>query len=232
MRTSSHFQEAVSGRDRRPASGSGPQSRFLCCALLLSVAWSACGKSSSSLTSPGVGLTGSYALTLIASPSCATVTDWITHQAMPFPDSVRVRHYDAEFTGRSGILTPTDGPGRQQIAIGGLDDGGSSDFSVIDGVLTIIVPPNAEDLARRDDGLLQGGPTCTGGDYWWESISSAEIFETCGTWRASMDDPKRIAGTIDGAFGYYKKGDVGRGPNLTTDLFCRATDHQFTLTKR
>src|SRR5260370_33490521 len=92
---------------------------------------------------------------------------------------------------------------------------------------TIIVPPSAGNLARRDDSLL-GEPTCSGGDYWWEVLSSTEVFDMCGTWRASMDDPPRIAGTIDGAFGYYK----GVGPHWTTDLFCRAHDHQFTLDKR
>jgi hypothetical protein len=186
--------------------------------------------------SAGVGLTGSYTLTLAASPSCAMVTDWITHQATPFPDSVRVRHYNAEFTGASGILTPTDSPAGQQIPIGGIDHYvyyGSSLLSVSNGVLQIIVPPDAADIARRNDALLEGGPTCSGGDYWWESVSSTEVFDTCGTWRASMDDPARIAGTIDGAFGYYKGGGAGPGPNWKTrDLFCRASDHQFTLTKR
>jgi hypothetical protein len=184
-------------------------------------------------TSAGVGLTGSYTLTLIASPSCAMVTDWITHQALPFPDSVRVRHYNAEFTGASGVLTPVDGPA-QQISIGGIDHyvyNGSALLSVTNGVLQVIVPPDAEDLARRNDALLDGGPTCSGGDYWWESVSSTEVFDTCGTWRASVDDPTRIAGTIDGAFGYYNYKGVAL-PAFTTDLFCRAKDHQFTLTKR
>jgi hypothetical protein len=99
--------------------------------------------------------------------------------------------------------------------------------------LTIIVPPNAEDLARRDDSILQGGPTCSGGDYWWEAVSADEVFDTCGTWRATIDDPTQIAGTIDGAFGYYKGGGGGDGPNWkSVDLFCRAKDHQFKLTKR
>jgi hypothetical protein len=162
------------------------------------------------------------------------VTDWITHQVMPFPDSVRIRHYNAEFTGASGILTPIDGPAGQQIPIGGIDHYvyyGSSLLSVNDGVLVIVVPPDAGDIARRNDALLEGGPTCSGGDYWWERVSSTDVFDTCGTWRASVEDPARIAGTIDGAFGYYKGG--GSGPNwMTADLFCRAHDHQFTLIKQ
>jgi hypothetical protein len=82
-----------------------------------------------------------------------------------------------------------------------------------------------EDLAGRNDSLLQGGPTCSGGDYWWEGSNDSEVFDACGTWRASMDDPTRIAGTINGAFGYYRGGATGGGPNWkTVDLFCRATD--------
>jgi hypothetical protein len=171
-------------------------------------------------------------LTLIASPSCATVTDWISHQPMSFPDSVRVRHYTAEFNGISGMLTSSTGG---HIAIGGIDHYvyyGLPLLQVSGRDLTIIVPPNAADLAGRDDSVLEGGPTCSGGDYWWESVSTAEVFDTCGTWRASMDDLTRIAGTIDGAFGYYNSGGGGGGPNWkAVDLFCRAKDHQFTLTK-
>jgi hypothetical protein len=181
------------------------------------------------------GLTGSYTLTLIASPSCAMVTDSISHQAMPFPESARVRHYNAEFSGISGVLTRAGGGGGS-ISIGGIDHYayyGSPLLWVNDRVLTIIVPPDAEDLAGRNDSLSQGGPTCSGGDYWWEGSNDSEVFDACGTWRASMDDPTRIAGTINGAFGYYRGGGTGVGPNWkTVDLFCRATDHQFILTAR
>jgi hypothetical protein len=95
------------------------------------------------------------------------------------------------------------------------------------------VAPIDKSHRQGGDALLDGGPTCAGGDYWWESVSTTEVFETCGSWRALTDDPTRIPGTIDGAFGYYKGGGVGPGPNWKTeDLFCRATDHQFTLTTR
>ncbi len=64
-------------------------------------------------------------------------------------------------------------------------------------------------------------------------MSSTEVFDTCGTWRASIDDPMHIAGTIDGAFGYYSGPNGVDGPDwMTVDLLCRAKDHQFTLTKR
>jgi hypothetical protein len=184
-------------------------------------------------TGPYTRLAGSYTLTLTASPSCATVTDWITQHPMPFPDTVRVRRYIADFDGVSGTLTPADDPSAK-ISIGGIDHDvyyGSPLFWVRDSTLTIVVPPNAQDLAQRDDSALQGRPTCSGGDYWWESVSSTEVFETCGTWRASVENPTRIEGTIDGAFGYYNHNGVAL-PALTADLFCRAKDHQFTLTKR
>jgi hypothetical protein len=43
-----------------------------------------------------------------------------------------------------------------------------------------------------------------------------------------MEDANRIEGTINGSFGYYK----GVGPAWSTDLFCNASDHHFTLMKR
>jgi hypothetical protein len=173
---------------------------------------------------------GSYDLTLVASPNCSAVVEWNSHQVMPFPESARVRRYAAEFTGASGELTPTDGAvGR--IPIGGVDHYvyfGVMLLTVSNGQLTIVVPPDGGDIDGRNDALLGGAPSCAGGDYWWENLSSTEYFELCGTWRAPVDDPMRITGTIHGAFGYYK----GMGPNWTTDLFCRAADHQFTLTRR
>jgi hypothetical protein len=222
-----------------------PSLTGLCWALLAVGTTLGCNRSSATAPSPPAvdsstfssgsyaGLTGSYTLTLTASPSCAIVTDWISHQSLPFPDAARVRHYNADFSGISGTMTPTDHPG-QSMHIGGIDRYvyyGLPLLRVNDGTLTVIVPPSAEDLAVRNDSLFQGGPTCSGGDYWWESLSPTEVFDICGTWRASLDDPNRIVGTIDGAFGYYK--GVVTGPDWKkADLFCRAKDHQFTLTSR
>jgi hypothetical protein len=162
------------------------------------------------------------------------LTDWISHQSLLFPDLARVRHYNADFSGIDGTLTPTDHQGHV-IHIGGIDHyvyNGDPLLWVKDGTLTVIVPPSAADLTTRDDSVLQGGPTCSGGDYWWEDVSSTETFDTCGTWRGSFDDPNRIVGTINGAFGYYRTGGTGPGPFWkSVDLFCRATDHQFALTR-
>ena len=36
------------------------------------------------------------------------------------------------------------------------------------------------------------------------SVTATEVFEACGTWRASIDDPARIAGTVNGTFGYLR----------------------------
>ena len=219
------------------------------CVLLITVGSSGCSPSHSILVPPAAtaeptatggptapdlptnsGLVGSYDLTLVASPTCSAVAEWDSHQIMPFPESARVRRYVADFTGASGQLTPTDGADGR-ISIGGVDRYiyyGTNLLTVRDGQLTIVVPPDAGDISRRNDALLGGPPSCAGGDYWWEYLSRTEVFEMCGTWRASVDDPMRITGTIDGAFGYYK----GVGPNWTTDLFCRANNHRFTLTRR
>jgi hypothetical protein len=159
--------------------------------------------------------------------------DWISHQTLPFPNAARVRHYRAEFSGPSGTLTPLDGTG-DPISVGGIDHylyNGSPLLWVQNQVLTIVVPPSGEDLAQSDDSQEQGGPTCSGFDYpWHEGLGNHDSFEVCGTWRASLDDPTQVVGTIDGAFAYYQWAGPGNG--LTTDLFCRAKDHQFTLTKR
>jgi len=173
-----------------------------------------------------VGPTGSYLVTLTASPSCEFVTDSVTHQPLPFPDSARVRRYGAEFANGAAMLTATDNAANR-VPLGGIDHYiyyGMPLMSVTGTELTILVPGNT--LAFGND------PSCAGGDYWWEILSEApgpqEAFELCGTWRGSMEDPMRIEGTITGAFAYYK----GVGPNWTNDLFCSASDHHFSLLKR
>jgi len=174
------------------------------------------------------GPTGSYTVTLTASPTCAVVTDWVSGETLPLPDSVRIRSYAGEFANGAATLSALDGSG-SKIHIGGVDGyfyPGRALMFVRDGELTIIVPP------ANGSGFIRSAPTCTGGDYWWETLSNApgdnEAFESCGTWRGSMENPERIDGTIDGSFGYYR----GVGPNWRTVLFCTAPDHHFTLTRR
>ena len=130
------------------------------------------------------------------------------------------------------MLTATDGT-RNGVPLGGIDRYayyGQPLLWVQDNALTIIVPPGAERL--EPVGSPEGpDATCAGGDYWWEIFNGTEIFEACGTWKASVADPARIAGTIDGAFGYYNTQGTTL-PQKRTSLFCRAADHQFTLTPR
>jgi hypothetical protein len=174
------------------------------------------------------GPTGSYTVTLTASPSCAVVTDSVSGEALPFPDSVRMRSYAGEFANGYGKLSALDGTGNH-IQIGGIDTYayryGPLMF-VQDGELTIIVPP------ADGGGNVKSSPSCAGGDYWWEVLSDTsgdkEALETCGTWRGSTENPERIDGTISGSFGYYR----GVGPRWSAVLFCSAPDHHFTLTKR
>jgi hypothetical protein len=165
-------------------------------------------------------------VTLTASPSCAVVTDSVSGQPVPFPESVRVRRYDGEFANGAAILTAADGTGNR-VSIGGIDHyiySGMPLMSVTGNQLTIFVPGDINGFGQP--------PTCTGGDYWWEFLSQApgenEVFELCGTWQGSMEDPTRIDGAISGAFVYYR----GVGPHWKTDLFCTAFDHHFTLTRR
>ena len=66
------------------------------------------------------GPTGSYALTVTASSSCANVTDAVTGQTVPFPDSVRERRYTAEFANGAATVKATDGT-RNEVKIGGTD---------------------------------------------------------------------------------------------------------------
>jgi hypothetical protein len=172
---------------------------------------------------PLSGPTGSFAVTLTASPSCATVTDSVSGGSLPFPDSVRVRQYDGEFANGEGKLTAMDGTGNR-VPLGGIDRYLYYGLPLMyerDGTLTIFVPGYyGSDRGRQ--------PTCTGGDYWWEDFGEKEVFELCGTWTGSTANPTQIDGTIEGAFAYYK----GPGPNHTTNLFCRATDHHFTMTRK
>jgi hypothetical protein len=148
------------------------------------------------------------------------VADRVTGQRLPFPNSVRVRQYDGEFTNGTAVLTAKDGTGNR-VPLGGIDHYtlyGQLLMFMRDDTLTIIVPGNL--------GRLPQSP-CAGGDYWWEVFGEEEVFELCGTWEGAMYTTL-IEGAIDGVFAYYK----GGGPNHTTTLWCRATDHRFTLTRK
>ena len=57
---------------------------------------------------------------------------------------------------------------------------------------------------------------------------AGEFFESCGVWRAHVDNLARIQGTVSGKLIYYK----GVGPKFTNQLLCSAPDHQFTMTLR
>jgi hypothetical protein len=146
---------------------------------------------------------------LTASPSCSAVTDSVTHRTMSFPEQAQTRRFAATLTD-STLFVST---------------GGSYEASRAGNQLTIIVIPSAADLNNSAAG-------CGGGDYWWDGFGTAtpygyvEHVEVCGTWHAQITDPSRISGTIDGAFLYYK----GIGPKFDTVLYCRAADHQFTIT--
>jgi hypothetical protein len=98
-------------------------------------------------------------------------------------------------------------------------------MTLIGNELTIVVPPD------DGGGYIVKDPGCAGGDYWWEEFDTTtgrQAFESCGTWKGAIQDSGRVEGTISGSFGYY----VGSGSNWTTDLFCKASDHRFTLVKR
>ena len=173
------------------------------------------------------GPTGSYALTLTASPSCAVVKDTVSGGLRPMPETALVRRYEAEFRDGFGRLTAADGTGNQ-VPLGGVDayvHPGMPLMTVEADTLTIIVPPG------DGGGYIVATPSCAGGDYWWEPFDDAHgkgAFESCGTWTGKTQPSGNIEGTISGSFGYY----LGKGPNWSANLFCRATDHRFTLVKR
>jgi hypothetical protein len=173
------------------------------------------------------GPTGSYELTLTASPSCVVVRDSVGGQMLPMPETALVRRYQAEFTDGTARLTAADGTGNR-VLLGGIDGyayPGLPLMTLEAETLTIIVPP------RDGGGYIVATPSCAGGDYWWEPFDDAQgtgAFESCGTWIGKIQASGNIEGTVSGSFGYY----LGRGPNWSTNLFCRATDHRFTLVKR
>ena len=74
--------------------------------------------------------------------------------------------------------------------------------------------------------------SCAGGDYWWEPFDNAAqgtgAFESCGSWTGTIQESGTIESFINGSFGNYG----GKRPRWSTNLFCRATDHRFTLVKR
>jgi hypothetical protein len=230
---------------QRGAIVTGVQRSCLLCVLLAMSASLACSKSNPRMngvtrfpvsptpvppTTPVTlsGPTGSYTVTMTASSSCAVVTDAVSGQALPFPESVRMRSYAGEFAGGFGKLSALDSTGNR-IQIGGINPYAPRNrpmMFVVEDTLTIIVPPAD---GRPYDASV---PSCAAGDFWWEFLSDApedkEVFELCGTWRGSMANPDRIEGTISGSFGYYR----GVAPHWRTDLFCSAPDHHFTLTRR
>jgi hypothetical protein len=138
------------------------------------------------------------------------VTDSVTHRTMSFPEQAQTRRFAATLTDSTLFVS---------------NGGGSYDAPRAGNQLTIVVIPSAADL---NDGT---GVAC-GGDYWWDGFGKPtpygylEHVEVCGTWHAQVTDLSRINGTIDGDFAYLK----GIGPKFDTVLYCRAADHQFTIT--
>lgn len=174
------------------------------------------------------GPTGTYALTITASPSCATVPEVTTGERLPLPDSVMVRRYVAAFHDGTASFAATDGTG-DRVGVGGVDHyfyNGVPLMTLNGAELRIIVPP--KDVA--------GSPECTGGDYWWEELSATaqgrEAFELCGLWVGTVAESGNIEGTINGAFAYYKGNRPNAGPHWDIDLFCPADDHRFRLVKQ
>jgi hypothetical protein len=131
---------------------------------------------------------------------------------MSFPDYALVRHFPATLTDESLFVSSWS----------------PYEASWTGSELTIIVPPSADILNEPN---RQPG-ACGGGDYWHDYFGAptpygySETVEVCGTWHATVVDRSNIHGTIDGAFLYLK----GIGPKFDTVLYCRASDHQFTLT--
>ena len=224
--------------NRQQLSGGALRLRTLALASLMVFAGGSLSCSGSSTTSPAnpssasfasgatapTGPTGSYDLTLTASASCGVVPDSATGQSVPFPDVVKVRRYAAEFADGNATLTSSD-PVATTVRIGGIDRYDIPNQTLMTlqaGTLTITVPGNTDPRAAE----------CAGGDFWWEQLSDApgagEFFESCGIWRAHVDNLARIQGTVSGKLIYYK----GVGPKFTNQLMCSATDHQFTMTLR
>lgn len=146
---------------------------------------------------------------------------------LPFPESARVRQYDGEFADGTAELTARDTGDR--VNIGGIDRyvyWGEPLMFIKDNELTIIVPP------ADGGGYIKSNPSCAGGDYWWEDLSRTpedhQVFELCGIWTGSMTNPERIEGRLSGSFGYYRN---RTGPRSSTNLFCTAPDHHFTMVK-
>ena len=166
------------------------------------------------------GPSGSYVVTLAASPSCESVRDAVTGEMMPFPDAVRVRQYSGQFADGQAVLTSLSDPA-QGAFLGGIDHYlfPTQPLMYISGEELTIISPG--DISGRSG-------TCTDGDYWWEMLSGDFVFfELCGTWRGSLKNPARIAGTIDGGFAY----GVGDAQAPRQRLFCSASDHQFSMVR-
>src|SRR5262245_57291776 len=109
------------------------------------------------------GPTGSYLLTMTASPICDAVTETHTGQIMPLPEAVRTRQYTAEFADGTATLKSADGT-RNTIVLGGVDTyvyPGRPLMTLNGNELTIVVPPE------------DGRPLCAGGDYSVEVLDSS-----------------------------------------------------------
>jgi hypothetical protein len=162
-------------------------------------------------------------LTLTASPACASVTDWVSHRPMSFPEEARVRHFVTALTD-SSLFVDNSGPSRHPARVANSRSSFRLPRTNWTGVTT---PPPGR---RRYEHSLRP----VRGDLWYHGFGRVgptgylENVEVCGTWHARISDPTEISGTIDGPFIYYK----GEGPKFETVLYCRATDHQFTLTTR
>jgi hypothetical protein len=183
-------------------------------------------------TPPNVDITGQYTLTLLASTNCTSVVDNVSGSSLQFPPSVQKRSYDATMTQREGdleiVFTPGEcrgghyqGPGICGPLPTNLNcrrrtypNGGCALGSVSGRQMTFHITPSP------------ATPSCGGGDYWWEQFSATEVFEACGTGRASIDDDSHISGTVVGTFGYVVT------PSPRSYRYCGAPDHQFTLTRR
>ena len=192
----------------------------------------------SGVISAAVDITGQYILTLLASPTCTAVVDGISQRPLPLPTAAQMRRYDARVTQRSAqlevVFTPAECNGgyyREPGICGPLPAqlncqtrayaAGGCALGVVSGRdMTVDVIP------------APATPHCAGGDYWFEPFTGTEVFEACGIWRASIDDPAHITGTVEGTFGYLRApADRYPGHFWESDLYCRATDHHFTLTK-
>ena len=165
-------------------------------------------------TAPAVVLTGDYTLTLMASPSCVTVADYFTGRLVAFPDSARIRSYEAKVTQDSSGNVTTD--------LTGVGDARQYPIRLKGGLV-------GSRFSLHND---PWGPfSCS--DWWWEEFAPTEYFEACGSFSATVDDSQNISGTLNGMIGYGIQTLIDP-THVRTDLLleCPAADHAFALIKR